>query len=84
MAAFTRVSRSDIARHGRIRLGPAIGSTPMLLLAGLCRALMGGMVPRLLAILTGRNLPKIWEWNCGFSPGSRPGWCLSSFHISAN
>jgi hypothetical protein len=25
-----------------------------------------------------------WQWNCGFYPGSRPGWCLLSFHISAN
>jgi hypothetical protein len=39
------------------------------------------MARRLLTILTGRNLPKIWEWNCGFYPGSRPGWCLLSFHI---
>jgi hypothetical protein len=30
------------------------------------------MARRLLTILTGRNLPKIWEWNCGFYPGSRP------------
>jgi hypothetical protein len=32
------------------------------------------MAPHILTILTGRNLPKIWEWNCGFYPGSRPGW----------